>query len=39
MDVNYRIKAEWMKWRSASGVLYDCRISIKLKGKFYKTVI
>ena len=28
-----------MKWRSASRALYDCRIPIKLKRKFYKTVI
>ena len=28
-----------MKWRSAPRVLCDCRIPIKLKGKFYKTVI
>ena len=28
-----------MKWRSALRVLCDRRIPIKLKGKFYKTVI
>ena len=26
-----------MKWRSALRVLYDSKISIKLKRKFYKT--
>jgi len=25
-DVSYRIKAVWMKWRQASGVLCDKRI-------------
>ena len=35
--MNHRIGAEWMKWRSASEVLCDSRIPIKLKGKFYKT--
>ena len=28
-----------MKWRSASKVLCDCIIPIKLKGNFYNTVI
>ena len=28
-----------MKWKNASRVLYDGRISIKLKGKIYKTTI
>ena len=37
--VNYRIKAGWMKWRSASRVMFDHRIPIMLKGNFYKTVI
>ena len=32
-DVNHRIKGRWMKWRSASEVLCDRRIPIKLKGK------
>ena len=30
-DVNHRIKAGWMKWRQASGVLYDKRVPQKLK--------
>jgi hypothetical protein len=28
-----------MKWRQASGVLYDMREPQKLKGKFYRTTI
>jgi hypothetical protein len=38
-DVSYRIKAGWMKWRQASGVLCDKKMSHKLKGKFYRTAI
>ena len=38
-DVNYRIRARWMKWRSVLGILFDCRISIKLNGKFYNIAI
>ena len=38
-DMNRRIKVGLMKWRSASRVLYNHRIPIKLKGKFYKTAI
>ena len=37
--VNYRIKARWMKWRQASGILYDKRVPQKLRGKFYRTAI
>ena len=33
-DVSHRIKAGWMKWRQASGVLCDKRVPQKLKGKF-----
>jgi hypothetical protein len=33
------IKTSWSKWHQASGVLCDPRVPIKLKGKFYRTVI
>ncbi len=35
--MNHGIRAWWIKWRSVLGVLCDCRMPIKLKGKFYKT--
>jgi hypothetical protein len=38
-DVSHRIKAAWLKWHQASGVLCDPRVPLKLKGKFYKTAI
>ena len=38
-DVNHRVQAGWVKWRSASRVLNDRRIPLKLKEKFYKTAI
>jgi hypothetical protein len=38
-DVSYRIKAGWLKWRQASGVLSGPWVPLKLKGKLYKTVI
>ncbi|XP_060183440.1 uncharacterized protein LOC132613435 [Lycium barbarum] len=38
-DVAHRIGAEWMKWRLASGVLCDKKLSPRLKGKFYKVVV
>jgi hypothetical protein len=38
-DVSHRIKASWLKWRQASGILYDPRVPLKLKGKFYRIVI
>ena len=36
-DLNHRIQVGWMKWNSASGVLCDCRMPLKLKGKFYRS--
>jgi hypothetical protein len=38
-DVNHLIKAGWMKWRQASGILCDKRVPQKLKGEFYRTAI
>jgi hypothetical protein len=38
-DVSHRIKAAWIKWRQASGILCDKRVPQKLKGKFYRTAI
>ena len=38
-DVNHRIEAGWLKWRSTTGVLCDRNISLWLKGKFYRTAI
>jgi len=34
-DVIHRIKEVWLKWITASGVLCDHRMPMKLKGKFY----
>jgi hypothetical protein len=38
-DVSHRIKAAWLKWRQASGILCDPRVPLKLKGKFCRTAI
>ena len=38
-DVSHRIKAGWIKWRQASGILCDKRVPQKLKGKFYRPAI
>ncbi|KAM1306512.1 hypothetical protein ACFX2H_008887 [Malus domestica] len=38
-NLNHRIQAGWMKWKSASRVLCDRRRPLKLKGKFYRTAI
>ena len=38
-DVCHRIKAGWLKWRQASGILCDKRVPQKFKGKFYRTAI
>lgn len=38
-DGTHRRKAGWTKWRQIGGVLCDRRVTIKLKGKFFKTVV
>ena len=38
-DVAHRIKAGWLKWKSASGFLCDKDMPQRLKGKFYRTAI
>ncbi|GJR28853.1 retrovirus-related pol polyprotein LINE-1 [Tanacetum coccineum] len=38
-DVSNRIKAAWLKWRAATGVLCDRKVPLKLKGKFYRVAI
>jgi hypothetical protein len=38
-DLSHRIKAGWLKWRLASGVLCDPMVPLKLKDKFYRTTI
>jgi hypothetical protein len=38
-DVSYKIKVGWLKWRQATGVLYNPRVPLKLNGKFYWTAI
>ncbi|EXB60461.1 hypothetical protein L484_014914 [Morus notabilis] len=38
-DIQHRIKAGWVKWKNAMRVLCDSKMPIKLKGKFYRTVI
>ncbi|KAE8718525.1 Zinc finger family protein, putative isoform 1 [Hibiscus syriacus] len=38
-DVTHRIKAGWIKWRAAIGVLCDKKVPQKLKGKFYRMSI
>ncbi|KAL4135686.1 hypothetical protein QTP88_007282 [Uroleucon formosanum] len=39
MVVQHMIKRRWIKWREASSVLCDWRISKKLKGKFCRSVV
>ncbi|GJW41498.1 hypothetical protein Tco_0067343 [Tanacetum coccineum] len=38
-DVFNRIKASWMKWRAATGILCDRNVPLKLKHKFYRVAI
>jgi hypothetical protein len=38
-EVKKRIQTGWNSWRKVSGVLCDRRVSAKMKGKVYKTVV
>ena len=38
-DVNHNIQARWSKWMSASGIICDKKVPLKLKDNFYRTVI
>ena len=38
-DVRPRIQEGWNNWRSASGVLFDKKVPLRLKGKFHWTVV
>ena len=38
-DVSQIVSAAWGNWKRCSGVLCDRRMTVKLKGKVYKTVV
>ena len=38
-EISQRVSAAWGIWKRRSGVLYDRRMPVKLKGKVYKTVV
>ena len=38
-EVRRRIQAGWMSWKKVSGVLCDRKLSAKVKGKMYKSVV
>jgi len=38
-DINQCIKVGWQKWKQVTGVLCDKRMSVRLKGKVYHTVV
>ena len=38
-EIDHRIQAAWSNWRKTSGVICDRKISARIKGKVYKTVV
>ena len=38
-EVRRRIQAGWMSWKKVSGVLCDRKLSARVKGKMYKSVV
>ena len=38
-EIDPRIQAGWQNWRKLSGVLCDRRLSSRLKGMIFKTVV
>ena len=38
-ELRRRIQARWMSWRKVSGALCDRKLSAKVKGKMYKSVV
>ncbi|TRY93881.1 hypothetical protein DNTS_023788 [Danionella cerebrum] len=38
-EVKRRVQAGWSGWRKVSGVLCDRRVSARIKGKVYRTVV
>ena len=38
-EVRRRIQAGWMSWKKVSGVLYNRKLSARVKSKMYKSVV
>ena len=39
LDVRSRIRAGWAKWREVSSVIYDKKMTLKLRAKIYTAVV